>query len=380
MQLELGAHHDHGAAGVVDALAEQVLAEAPLLALQHVGERLERALVGPGDGLAAPAVVEERVDRLLQHPLLVADDDVGGVQLHEPLQPVVAVDDAAVEVVQVGGGEAAAVERHQRAQVGRDDRDDLEHHPVGLVARLAEGVDHLEPLGDLLALGVGGGLLHLGAQLLGEPVHLDVAEQRQDRLAAHAGVEGLLAHLLAQLLVAVLGEELAAQQRGLLGVGDDVRLTVKDLLEVLQGDVEQVADAAGERLEEPDVGHRGGQRDVAETLAPHLALDDLDAALLAHHPAVLHALVLAAVALVVLHGAEDLGAEEAVPLRLEGAVVDGLRLLHLAVRPLPDLVRAGQRDADGGERRRVLGLLEEIEDVLHVSSLDAAFGFRVIRA
>ena len=70
-----------------------------------------------------------------------------------------------------------------------------------------------------------------------------------------------------------------------------------------------------------------------------LRLDDLDAALLADDAAVLHALVLAAVALVVLHRAEDLRAEQAVALRLERAVVDGLGLLDLAVRPLADLLR-----------------------------------------
>ena len=86
--------------GIVDALAEQVLAEAALLALQHVGERLQRTLVGAGDDAAAPAVVEQRVDRFLQHALLVAHDDVGRLQLHQPLQTVVAVDDAAVEIVQ----------------------------------------------------------------------------------------------------------------------------------------------------------------------------------------------------------------------------------------------------------------------------------------
>src|SRR5205807_6303185 len=63
---------------------------------------------------------------------------------------------------------------------------------------------------------------------------------------------------------------------------------------------------------------------------------------------------------------EDLRAEEPVPLRLEGAVVDRLGLLHLAVRPLADLLRAGERDPDRAERERVLRLLEEIENVLHV--------------
>src|SRR5271168_4768563 len=69
----------------------------------------------------------------------------------------------------------------------------------------------------------------------------------------------------------------------------------------------------------------------------------------------LHALVLAAEALPVGYGAEDAGAEQAIPLRLEGAVVDGLRLGDLAVRPAPDFFRRRQTDADGIEiRNRVL--------------------------
>jgi len=48
-----------------------------LLSLEHVGERLQRPLVGAGDDAPASAVVEQRVDRLLQHPLFIADDDVG---------------------------------------------------------------------------------------------------------------------------------------------------------------------------------------------------------------------------------------------------------------------------------------------------------------
>ena len=62
-----------------------------------------------------------------------------------------------------------------------------------------------------------------------------------------------------------------------------------------------------------------------------LDLRDLDAALVADDAAVLHALVLAAEALPVGDRAEDLRAEEAVALRLEGAVVDRLRLGDFAV-------------------------------------------------
>jgi hypothetical protein len=78
-----GPDHDDRAARVVHALAEQVLPEAALLALQHVGQRLQRALVGARDGAAAAAVVEQRVHRLLQHALLVAHDDVGRAQLDQ---------------------------------------------------------------------------------------------------------------------------------------------------------------------------------------------------------------------------------------------------------------------------------------------------------
>ena len=118
-----------------------------------------------------------------------------------------------------------------------------------------------------------------------------------------------------------------------------------------------------QRLQEPDVGDRRRQGDVAHALAADLRLDDLDAALLAHDAAVLHALVLAAVALVVLDRTEDLGAEEPVAFRLERPVVDRLRLLHLAERPLPDLVRGRERDPERVERQGVLGLLEEIVEI-----------------
>src|SRR5262245_10761423 len=165
--------------------------------------------------------------------------------------------------------------------------------------------------------------------------------------------------LVEDLLIALLRDDLAALVLFLaLLIDDDVRLAVEHLLEILQRDVEEVADARRQRLEEPDVRDRRGQVDVAQPLSAHFALNDLDAALLADDAAVLHALVLPAEALVVLHRAEDLGAEQTIALRLEGPVVDRLRLLYLAVRPLPDLLRRRDRDPNRGERQRILGLLE----------------------
>ena len=210
VQLERRAGDDDRAAGVVDALAEQVLAEPALLALQHVRQRLQRAVARTGDRPAAAAVVEQGVDGLLQHPLLVVDDDLGGAQVEQPLEPVVAVDHAAVQVVEVRRGEATAVELDHRAQLGRDHRHDVEDHRLGvvdppavLVAAVERG-DDLEPLDRLL--------LALGAQRLATRVarvdrvaqldlllvEVDPVDQLLDRVGAGAPLE-VVPVLVAQL-------------------------------------------------------------------------------------------------------------------------------------------------------------------------------------
>ena len=128
VQLELWADNDDRAAGVVDALAQQVLAEAALLALEHVGQRLERAVARTGDRTATTTVVEQRVDGLLKHALLVVDNDLGCTEIEQALETVVAVDHAAVQVVEVRGGEAATVELNHGTQIRRNDRDSVKHH------------------------------------------------------------------------------------------------------------------------------------------------------------------------------------------------------------------------------------------------------------
>ena len=208
VELQFRADDDDGAAGVVDALAEQVLAEAALLALERVGQGFERAVVGAAQNAAAAAVVEQRVDGFLEHALFVAHDDVGRVQLHQLLEAVVAVDDAAIEIVEIGSGEAAAVERHERAQLRRKHRDHVQNHPLGLVAALAERFENLQALGVLDALLKGGIGLHLFAQFVGELVDFDAAEKFLDGFGAHLGAE-LAGIFLLQLAVFFFGQDFA---------------------------------------------------------------------------------------------------------------------------------------------------------------------------
>ncbi len=492
VHLQVRTGDDHRPARVVDALAEQVLAEAALLALEHVAERLERAVAGARHRAAAAAVVEQRVDGLLQHALLVVDDDVRRLQVEQPLETVVAVDHAPVEIVEVAGGKAAAVELHHRAQLRRDHRDDVEDHPLGTVAAAQEGRGDLEALdGARLTLALGGtdGLLQLrglglevdrleklahrlgpGAAAEVHPealrfvarvaaehaLHLqvqvlvadDVSRRHRAELLpgaldqalgalhgleaavdvvvgqlvdlgalrldlvgaqlvdAHADapvrlvdvevveepelVVGLLGqvellrrpvarHDLDQLVVhgadsahAVLGVDVVAGleladallQQGhvllpLLQVDRDDHVAaaeVEHLLELLGSDVEQVAHARRHTLEEPDVTHGGREPDVPHALAAHLGARHLDAAALADDALVAHALVLAAVAFPVLGGTEDALAEQAVALRLQGAVVDRLRLCDFSLGPCLDLLGRGKADPDG----------VEVVDVYHV--------------
>src|SRR5579872_6232088 len=343
VQLEIRADHDDRAAGIVDALAEQVLPEAALFAFQNIRERLQRAVVRPGHRPAAAAVVDERIDRFLQHALFVLDDDFGSRQLQQPLQPVVAVDDAAVEIVEIRGRKTAAVELHHGAQFGRNDRHARQDHPFRLVAGMQEGFDHFQPL-DRLDPFLAGRLLEIFAQLGLQLVQVEVAQQLADGFGAHARTERV-AVFFAVLAIFLLGEDLALLKRRSAGIDDDVGGEINDLLELARRHVEQDADAAGHALEIPDVRHRRGKLDVAHAFAAYLGARDLHAATVADHAFEADALVLAAVAFPVFGRAEDLLAEQTVTLGFERAVVDGLRLFDFAERPRANLLRAREPDA-----------------------------------
>src|SRR6266567_3615402 len=342
VQPQLGADYDDRPARVVDALAEQVLPEPALLALQHVGQRLQRPLAASANRLGAPAVVEQRVHRLLQHPLLVAENDLRRAVQDQLLQPVVPVDHPPVQIVQVGRGKAPAVERHQRPQVGRNHRHDVENQPARIVALLAgvAGVAHrvhdLEPLQHLLLAMLARLVCDGVAQFVGELVDVDPLQQQTDRGRTDVGPERRVAlglRLVAQLQEAVLVQQLPLLHFLLARLDHHVVRVVDDALEVAQRHVEQVAHRRRQRLEEPDVRHRHRQLDVPHPLAPHLGQRNLDAAAIADHAAIADPLVLAAVALPVLYRTEDALAKEPIPFGLEGAVVDRLGLGDLAPRP-----------------------------------------------
>ena len=360
VELQGRADDDDGAPRIVDPLAEQILSEPALLALDHVGERLQRTLVRSGDRSSAAPVVEQGVDRLLEHALFVAHDDVGRVEGEKPLQTIVAIDDPAIQVVEIGGRETSAIERHQRAQLRRQHRQHAHHHPLGLVAGTLERLHELEPLRELLDLRLRTGLRQLLPQQDDLAVEVDGAQQVVDCLGAHLRLE-VVAVLLDGVEVHVVRQQLAPFEVRHSRVDDDERLEVENPLDVAQRHVQQQPHARRQRLQVPDMRDRARELDVSHALATNFRQGDLDAALLADDAPMLQALVLAAQAFVVLDRPEDLCAKQSVALGLERTVVDGLRLLDLAIGPRPDLVRRRESDSNRVEPFDLTLLLQQIE-------------------
>ena len=158
------------------------------------------------DGAATAAVVDQRVDGLLQHSFFVADYDFWSSQRHEPLQPVVPVDHPAVEVVQVAGGEPAAIQLHHGAQLGRQDGQHRDNHIFNTVAAFAEGLHYTETFDGFFPALTGCGM-HLIDQLVSERFQVDGFKDGQDGFGAHVRFEHIAIGLF-QLPVAGLGDEL----------------------------------------------------------------------------------------------------------------------------------------------------------------------------
>src|SRR6185295_8770921 len=99
----------------------------------------------------------------------------------------------------------------------------------------------------------------------------------------------------------------------------------------------------------------------------HFCLGDLNAALVADHATVFHALVLSAQAFPVRDRPENARAEEPVALRLEGAVIDRLWFGHFPVRPVPNFFGRRQRNTNSFKVRSQLLLF--LLESKHVSNL-----------
>ena len=81
-----------------------------MASFEVVAQRFQSAAGRTGHGAAVTAVVDQSVDRFLEHALFVVDDDIRRALALQGFKTVVAIDDAAVKVIEVAGRETAAIQ------------------------------------------------------------------------------------------------------------------------------------------------------------------------------------------------------------------------------------------------------------------------------
>jgi len=142
----------------------------------------------------------------------------------------------------------------------------------------------------------------------------------------------------------MLAEQLELLEGSVARIDDHVVLVVDHSLEVAGGQVEHQPDPGRHALEEPDVRDGYGELDVPHALAADTGESNLDTATVADDTPMFDPFVLTAGALPILDRTEDPFAEESPFLWLERPVVDGLRILDLALGPRADVLGGGHLD------------------------------------
>ena len=164
--------------------------------------------------LALPAVVNERVNSLLEHSLFIADHQARRPHTGKALETVVPGQHTAIQVVQVAGGEPSAVQLDHGAQLRRQHRQDGHDHVLHPVLAAAEGFQQAHALARLGPdLRRGRPHLELGVISFLIQVRIQELEKLQDRLGAHIGIERLSPEGL-EAIVAVGGEGREMQPGG----------------------------------------------------------------------------------------------------------------------------------------------------------------------
>ena len=145
-EFEIGTDNDDRTSGVVDAFAEKVLTETAAFTFEHVAKGFEWAVASTGDGTAVSTVVEECIDSLLKHALLVPDNDFRSFEKKQVFETVVTVDDAAIEIVKIGCRETSTFERHKRTKIWRNDWKHQLNHPLGTSLGSSEALSNFKTL------------------------------------------------------------------------------------------------------------------------------------------------------------------------------------------------------------------------------------------
>ena len=332
---------------IINALAEQILAESTLLTFDHVRDGLERTIARTEHWSSATTVVKQRIDCLLQHSFFVADDDFWCIEIHQLLQAIISVDDASIEIVQIACGKVAALKQNEWAKLRRDHWDHIENHPLWFIGRSTNLLDQLQSLREILCFLLALCLIQFHANFCSDCMEIEQVrgEEFANGFCAHHGGE-FAAVLGNHFAIFIVCQDLLEFKICGTWIGHNIILEVDDLFDVASSHTKQRSESTWKSLEEPDVNCRCSEIDVSHALSSHTRMSHLHAATVADDSFVLGSLVLAAGAFIITLWSEDPFAEQTVPFGAVGSIVDGFWFLDFAEAPASDVIRARELNAN----------------------------------
>ena len=175
VQAQIRTHSNHGTTRIVHAFTQQVLTEATAFPFNHIGQRFQGAFVGACHRFATTTVVQQAVHGFLQHTFFVANDNIGRAQFQQTFQTIVAVNHAAIQIVQIRRSKTSAVQWHKWTQIGRQNGQHVHNHPFQLHATAVERFQHFQAFGDFFDFSIGAGGLQFLAQNFNFLLHIQAA-------------------------------------------------------------------------------------------------------------------------------------------------------------------------------------------------------------
>ena len=140
------------------------------------------------------------------------------MQFQQTFQTVVTVDNAAVQIVQIGSGKTTSIQWNQRTQIRRQYRQHVHNHPFQLHTGTMEGFQHFQTLGNFFDFGIRTGRFQLLTQNFDLAGNIQGAQQFTNTFCTHFGIK-VVAVFVQFVVVIVFSQQLAALQRSHAGIG-----------------------------------------------------------------------------------------------------------------------------------------------------------------
>ena len=292
------------------------------------------------------AIVDQCVHCFLKHPLFISNDDIRCIQFQHSFQTVVTVDDTAIQIVQVRCCVPTAIEHNHRAEIRRDNRNNIQNHPFRTVAGEAECLYNFQTLEQLDTLLSGIQTTQFCFQLCGQFIQINFTKQCFDGFCAHLCIK-FIAVFFSIRDIFLFGQQLLFRQISVARIQYNVLGEVQDFFQTLLRNFQHLSDSGRGTFEVPDMGNGCSQFDMTHSFPTYFRTCNFYAAAVADFPFKTNFLKLAAVTLPVLGWPEDSLAVQTVSFRFLCPIVNGFRAFYCAIRPFPDAFRGSEPDFNG---------------------------------